>query len=75
DPIAQCGAKIKKKKNYNKYKKRVQIISMWGFPGGSVVKNLPTNAGDRGFIPGSRRFTLSRKWQPAPVFLPGKSHG
>ena len=33
---------------------------MWGFPGGSVVKNLPTNAGDRGFIPGSRRFTLSR---------------
>jgi len=48
---------------------------MWGFPGGSVVKNLPTNAGDRGFIPGSRRFTLSRKWQPAPVFLPGKSHG
>ena len=23
------------------------------FPGGSVVKNLPTNAGDVGFIPGS----------------------
>ena len=26
-----------------------------GFPGGSVVKNLPTNAGDAGLIPGSRR--------------------
>ena len=25
---------------------------MWGFPGGSVVKNPPTNAGDTGSIPG-----------------------
>ena len=24
-----------------------------GFPGGSVVKNLPANAGDTGLIPGS----------------------
>ena len=24
----------------------------WGFPGGSVVKNLPANAGDMGLIPG-----------------------
>ena len=24
------------------------------FPGGSVVKNLPANAGDMGLIPGSR---------------------
>ena len=27
----------------------------WGFPGGSVVKNLPSNAGDAGSIPGSGR--------------------
>ena len=26
-----------------------------GFPGGTVVKNLPTNAGDMGSIPGLRR--------------------
>ena len=26
-----------------------------GFPGGSVVKNPPANAGDTGMIPGSRR--------------------
>ena len=26
-----------------------------GFPGGSVVKNLPANAGDTGLIPGSGR--------------------
>ena len=27
-----------------------------GFPCGSVVKNLPVNAGDASLIPGSRRF-------------------
>ena len=26
-----------------------------GFPGGTVVKNTPANAGDEGLIPGSRR--------------------
>ena len=26
-----------------------------GFPGGSVVKNMPVNAGDAGLIPGSGR--------------------
>jgi len=25
---------------------------MWDFPGGSVVKNLPANAGNTGTIPG-----------------------
>ena len=51
-----------------------------GFPHGSVVKNLPANAGDAGSIPGlgegSRcRFDPWRRaWQPTPVFLPGKSH-
>ena len=41
-------------------------------PGGSVVKSLPANpgdTGDRGKIP------WRRKWQPIPVFLPGKVHG
>ena len=48
------------------------------FPGGSVVKNPPANAGDTGdtgSIPGSGRFPWRRKWQPTPVFLPGESHG
>ena len=43
-----------------------------------VVKNLPANAGDTRDldpIPGSGRFPWSRKWQPALVSLPGKSHG
>ena len=30
-------------------------IEFGGFPGGSVEKNLPTTAGDSGFIPGSGR--------------------
>ena len=41
----------------------------------SVVKDFPANAGDTGSIPGLRRFPWRRKWQPTPVFLPGKSHG
>ena len=43
-----------------------------------MVKNLTANAGDAGALssmPGSGRFPWRRKWQPIPVFLPGKSHG
>ena len=43
-----------------------------------MVKNLPAKAedtGDAGLIHGSGRFPWRRKWQPAPVFLPGKFHG
>ena len=43
-----------------------------------VVKKLPASAGDVrdvGSIPGLRRLLWRRKWQPTPVFLPGKSHG
>ena len=53
-------------------------IVILGFPGGSVVKNLPANAGDtgdKGSIPRLGRSPWSRKWQPTPIFLPGKSHG
>ena len=43
-----------------------------------MVKRLSANTGDLrdvGLIPGSGRFPWRRKWQPTPVFLPGKSHG
>ena len=39
-----------------------------------MVKNPPVNAGDVGSIPGPGRCPR-RKWQPTPVFLPGKFHG
>ena len=32
-----------------------QSLYRWGFPGGSVVKNPPVNAGDMGLIPGLGR--------------------
>ena len=47
---------------------------MWGFPGGSDGKAFACNAGDTASIPGSERSPWRRKWQPAPVFLPGKFH-
>ena len=47
----------------------------YGFPGGSVVKNPPANAGDVGLIPALGRFHWRRIWHPTPVFLPGKSQG
>ena len=42
---------------------------------GSVVKNLPANAGDVGSIRGSGRSPAGGNGQPTPVFLPEKSHG
>ena len=51
------------------------LKSIAGFPGGSAVKNPPSNAGDTGSIPGSERSPgEGGKWQPTPVLLPGKSH-
>ena len=41
-------------------------------------KNLPTIAGearDSGLIPWVRKISWSTRWQPIPVFLPGKFHG
>ena len=51
----------------------MSYINMKGLPGGSVVKNLPGNVEE------ARDLVLilglgSRKWQPTPVFLPGKFH-
>ena len=36
-------------------KKNQSAVITLGFPGGSVVKNLPANAGDAGSITGSER--------------------
>ena len=43
-----------------------------------VVKNPPANSGDimkLRFDPWVGKSPWRRKWQPTPVFLPGKSHG
>jgi len=50
-------------------------IKSFGFPGGSVVKNPPANAGDLGLNPWVGNIPWRRKQQLSPAFLPGKSHG
>ena len=35
--------------------KQIDKCKFKDFPGGSVINNLPTNAGDTGLIPGSER--------------------
>ena len=42
--------------------------SLSNFPGGSVVKNLPANAGDVGSIPGSERSPGGRNDNPLQYF-------
>ena len=58
------------------FKRRMELDGIrHGFPGDSVVKNPPANARDLGSIPGLESFPWRRKWQPTPVFLPGKPRG
>ena len=51
------------------------MLCRWDFLGGSDGKASAYNVGDPGSIPGSGKISWRRKWQPTPVFLPGKSHG
>ena len=49
-----------------------------GFPGGTVVKKKSTcqrRCQRLRFVPWVRKIPWCRKWQPSPVFLPGKFHG
>ena len=66
--LAGCTCIIQKKTNTHIY-----YVPM-GFPGGSVVKNLPADEGEVSSIPGSERSPRDGKWQPTPVFMPGKFH-
>ena len=43
-----------------KYLRFAQLKDEWGFPGGTVVKNLPDNAGDTGSSPGPGRSHMPR---------------
>ena len=49
---------------------------IWGFQGGTVVKNLLANTGDTvSFDPWVGKYPRSKKWQAVPIFLLGKFHG
>ena len=70
DGVAQSQTRLRRRSSSSS--------SSRGFSGSTVVKNPPANVGDMGSIPGLRRspgISEGRKWQPTPVFLPGKSHG
>ena len=52
--------------------KNMGFCPTWrGFPGGSVVKNLPANAGDLGLIPGSGRSPGKGNGNPLQYSCPG----
>ena len=53
----------------------IYTINIVGFPGGSEHKESACYMGDLGLIPGLGRSPWRRERQPAPVFLPGESHG
>ena len=45
-----------------------------GFPGGTVLKNLPEISGPELYA-WVRKIPWRRNWQPTPVFLPEKAYG
>ena len=44
-----------------------------GFPGGSVIKNPPANAGDVGSISGGQKYPLEKEMTTLSSILAGKS--
>ena len=64
--------------NFYCTEKWISYMNTLVFPVGSVVKDsiYQCRRGRRcGFDPWVRKIPWRRKWQPAPVFLPGKPHG
>ena len=52
--------------------------TVWGFPCSSIGKESACRCRRHrrhGFDPWVRKIPWRRKWEPTPVFLPGKSHG
>ena len=62
--------------NHNCSKWRMLVSwSCLGLPRWLSGKESACQCRRRGFDPEVRKTSWSRKWQPTPVFLPGKSHG
>ena len=53
----------------------IAICNKWGFPGGSDSKESACQCRRHRFDPWIGKIPWRRKWQPTPVFLPGKSNG
>ena len=67
----------KKEKNLTVLRSQVEFVSEplseLGFPGGSDGK-VSAQGWRPGFNPWVGKIPWRRKWQPTPVFLPGKFH-
>ena len=64
--------------NSNERNYKADYICVLGFPGGSDSKQSACNARELQVTqinPQVGKIPWSRKWQPTPVFLLGKSHG
>ena len=55
-------------------KLRVLYYTVVGFPSGSAIKNLPAMQQIQVQSSWVGKIPWRRKWQPTPVFLPGKLH-
>ena len=58
--IAEFKNAVEKKYLWKKTQRLPSLKKGWGFPGGAVVENLPTNAGDTGSSPGLGRSHMPR---------------
>ena len=56
-------------------KKNLYILKIKGCPGSTVIKISACQCTRCRFDPWVRKIPWRRKWQPTPVFLPGKFHG
>ena len=52
-----------------------ELLRFQGFPGDSVEKNQPANAGDMGLICGLGRFPWRRAWHTSPISCLENPHG
>ena len=50
------------------------LVQIWGFSGGSAIKNLLVNVGNMGLVPGSGR-SLEKEVATHSSILAGESHG
>ena len=70
----ECTHEIFKLRNNFIFHKLCKYYCKWAFPGGLAVKNPPAKQETRVWS-WVRKIPWRRKWQPTPVFLPGKFHG
>ena len=62
-------------KTYSENKDLNVSSLFWGFPKWFRGKESTCQCRRHGFNPWAGKTPWGRKWQPTPVFLPGKSHG